>query len=156
MRRFTLLIALLAMLASAGAAKAVRPDEILKDPALEARARDLSRELRCMVCQNQSIDDSDAPLAHDLRVLVRQRLKAGDTNSEVIDFLVTRYGEFVLLRPRFETHTLLLWGLPPAALLGGSAALYLLTRRRRKPAAEPALTADEQRRLSTLVAPRAD
>jgi len=151
-----LLIALLAMLASASAAKAVRPDEILKDPALEARARELSRELRCMVCQNQSIDDSDAPLAHDLRVLVRQRLKAGDTNRDVIDFLVTRYGEFVLLRPRFETHTLLLWGLPPAALLGGFAALYLLTRRRRKPAAEPALTADEQRRLSTLVGPRAD
>jgi cytochrome c-type biogenesis protein CcmH len=156
MRRFTLLVALLAMLASADAAKAVRPDEILKDSALEKRARQLSRELRCMVCQNQSIDDSDAPLAHDLRVLVRQRLKAGDTDREVIDFLVARYGEFVLLRPRFETHTLLLWGLPPAALAGGFAALYLLTRRRRKPAAEPALTTDEQRRLSTLVGPRVE
>ncbi len=156
MRRFTFMIALLATLMSSGAALAVRPDEMLGDPALEARARELSRELRCMVCQNQSIDDSDAPLAHDLRVLVRQRLTAGDSNEEVIDFLVARYGEFVLLRPRFETHTLLLWGLPPAVLIAGFAALYLLARRRRRPASEPALTPDEQRRLSTLVEPRAD
>jgi len=156
MRRFMLLVALLTMLASSGVALAVRPGEMLKDPALEARARDLSRELRCMVCQNQSIDDSDAPLAHDLRVLVRQRLEAGDTDREVIDFLVARYGEFVLLKPRFEAHTLLLWGLPPAALLIGIAALLLLARKRSRPAVEPALTAEEERRLSTLVEPRAD
>jgi len=155
-RRLTLLIALLAALACAGAARAVTPDEMLKDPALEARARHLSSQLRCLVCQNQSIDDSAAPLAHDLRVLVRQRIKAGDTDGQVIDFLVARYGEFVLLKPRFELHTLLLWGLPPAALLAGFAALFLLARKRRKPTAEPALTADEQRRLSTLVEPQAD
>ena len=156
MRRLTLLIVLVTTLLSPGVAFAVRPDEMLKDPALEARARDLSRELRCMVCQNQSIDDSDAPLAHDLRILVRQRLQAGDTDQQVIDFLVARYGEFVLLRPRFEPHTLLLWGLPPAALLAGLAALFVLARKRRKPTAEPVLTAEEQRRLATLVEPRAD
>jgi cytochrome c-type biogenesis protein CcmH len=156
MRRFTLLLALLATLAASGGALALRPDEMLKDPALEARARDLSRELRCMVCQNQSIDDSDAPLARDLRLLVRERLKAGDSNEQVIDYLVARYGEFVLLKPRFEMHTLLLWGLPPAALLGGMAALFLLARKRRRPAAEPGLSTDEQRRLSALVGPRTD
>jgi cytochrome c-type biogenesis protein CcmH len=156
MRRLTLLIVLMTTLLSSGAAFAVRPDEMLKDPALEARARDLSRELRCMVCQNQSIDDSDAPLAHDLRILVRQRLQAGDTDQQVIEFIVARYGEFVLLRPRFEPHTLLLWGLPPAVLCAGFAALFVLARKRRKPTAEPALTAEEQRRLATLVEPRAD
>src|ERR1041384_1887939 len=93
-------------------ALAVQPDEILKDAALEPRARTLSQELRCMVCQNQSIDDSDAPLAKDLRVLVRERLTAGDSDRQVIDFLVTRYGEFVLLKPRFSMHTLLLWLAP--------------------------------------------
>src|ERR1043166_9275689 len=91
-------------LACAAPALAVQPDELLPDPALEARARSLSRELRCMVCQNQSIDDSDAPLAKDLRVLVRERLQAGDSDSQVIDFLVARYGEFVLLKPRFTAH----------------------------------------------------
>src|SRR6266700_3215068 len=98
-------------------AYAVQPDEVLKDPALEARARDLSRELRCMVCQNQSIDDSEAPLARDLRLLVRERLAKGDSDRQVLDFLVARYGEFVLLKPRLECQTLLLWGLPPAVLL---------------------------------------
>src|SRR5215475_9445743 len=88
---------------------AVQPDEILPDPALEARARALSRDLRCMVCQNQSIDDSDAPLARDLRILVRERLTAGDSDTQVIDFLVARYGEFVLLKPRLAGHTLILW-----------------------------------------------
>src|SRR3954465_14992811 len=97
-------------------ALAVQPDEILTDPALEGRARALSQELRCMVCQNQSIDDSDAPLAKDLRVLVRERLTAGDTDNQVIDFLVARYGEFVLLKPRVSIHTLLLWFSPFAAV----------------------------------------
>src|SRR5262245_14950460 len=99
---------------------AVQPSEVLSDPALEARARSLSRELRCMVCQNQSIDDSDAPLAADLRVLVRERLQAGDSDTQVLDFLTARYGEFVLLKPRLAWHTALLWGAPPALLVIGA------------------------------------
>ena len=105
MRRLALIALLVALLSRRRRRFAVQPDEILPDPALEARARDLSRELRCMVCQNQSIDDSDAPLARDLRLLVRERLKAGDSDSQVLDFLVARYGEFVLLKPRFDWHT---------------------------------------------------
>ena len=97
---------------------AVQPDEVLANPKLEARARALSQELRCMVCQNESIDNSDAPLAHDLRVLVRQRIKAGDSDQQVLDFLVARYGEFVLLKPPFNWHTALLWLLTPLVLLG--------------------------------------
>ena len=134
-----------------GAALAVTPDEMLKDPALEARARELSQQLRCMVCQNQSIDDSEAPLAHDLRVLVRERLNAGDTDQQVIDFLVSRYGEFVLLKPRFEWHTALLWIVPPAILIIGSVALVVLARRRREQEKPVELNADEQTKLATLV-----
>lgn len=111
-------------------ARAVQPDEILSDPALEARARSLSQELRCMVCQNQSIDDSNAPLARDLRLIVRERLKEGDSDRQVIDYLVARYGEFVLLKPRVALHTALLWFGPPALLLGGALALLLIARRR--------------------------
>src|SRR5215467_15338886 len=111
---------------------AVEPDEVLSDPALEVRARALSRELRCMVCQNQSIDDSDAPLARDLRLLVRERLQAGDSDREVIDFLVARYGEFVLLRPRLSWHTAVLWLGPAVVLLGGAGALVLIARRYRR------------------------
>src|SRR5262250_2990576 len=113
---------------------AVQPDEMLKDPVLESRARDLSRELRCMVCQNQSIDDSEAPLARDLRLLVRERIASGDSDRQVIDFLVARYGEFVLLRPRFERQTLLLWLLTPLVLVGGGLALWRQARRRPKAA----------------------
>jgi len=153
MRRLAL-IALLAALLAPAAALAVQPDEILKDSALEARARDLSRGLRCMVCQNQSIDDSDAPLARDLRLLVRERLTKGDSDSQVLDFLVARYGEFVLLKPPLELHTLLLWGLPPVALLAGMLALVVLARRRKTVNVEPAaLSGDEQRRMATLVKP---
>ena len=153
MRRLAL-IALLAALLAPAAALAVQPDEILKDSALEARARDLSRGLRCMVCQNQSIDDSEAPLARDLRLLVRERLTKGDSDSQVLDFLVARYGEFVLLKPPLELHTLLLWGLPPAALLAGMLALVMLARRRKTVNVEPAaLSGDEQRRMATLVKP---
>jgi cytochrome c-type biogenesis protein CcmH len=131
---------------------AVQPDEILKDPALETRARALSRELRCMVCQNQSIDDSDAPLARDLRVLVRERLTAGDSDSEVIDFLVTRYGEFVLLNPRFAWHNAVLWITPVAALIAGAVAMFIAVRRRRAAStAAPPLTADEERRLAEVI-----
>ncbi|MBB5046559.1 cytochrome c-type biogenesis protein CcmH [Rhodopseudomonas rhenobacensis] len=135
---------------------AVQPDEIMADPVKESRARDLSRELRCMVCQNQSIDDSDAPLAKDLRVLVRERIGAGDSNSQVIDFLVARYGEFVLLKPRFELHTLLLWLLPPLLLGGGVLALWLNSRRKSPAAAGDSdtlmkLTPDEQARVERLI-----
>lgn len=150
MRRLALVALLVALVSPL--AHAVTPDEMLKDPELETRARHLSQELRCLVCQNQDIDDSAAPLAHDLRVLVRQRLKAGDTDQQVIDYLVARYGEFVLLKPRFGLHTLLLWGLPPLALIAGAIALALAMRRRGAPASVPStLTADEKRRLATLV-----
>jgi cytochrome c-type biogenesis protein CcmH len=153
MRAFAL-IALLAALILPSAALAVTPDEMLKDPVLEARARDLSRELRCMVCQNQSIDDSEASLAKDLRLLVRERLTEGDTNQQVLDFLVARYGVFVLLKPPVEYHTLLLWGLPPVALVAGMIALFMVARRRKTLNVEPpALSGEEQRKLSTLVEP---
>jgi cytochrome c-type biogenesis protein CcmH len=156
MRRLAL-IALFVALAAPTAALAVEPDEILNDPKLEARARHLSEELRCMVCQNQSIDDSAAPLARDLRLLVRERLTKGDSDSQVLDYLVARYGEFVLLKPRFELQTLLLWGLPPAALLAGLLALLMMARRRQAAnLPTPALTAAEQQRVATLVEPRAD
>jgi cytochrome c-type biogenesis protein CcmH len=146
-----------AMMVGSSAAYAVQPDEIMSDPAKEARARDLSRELRCMVCQNQSIDDSEAPLARDLRLLVRERIAAGDSDAQVLDFLVARYGEFVLLKPRLEPHTLLLWLLPPLALAGGGLALWIHSRRRSRSAAaeDPAaseLTAEEAARLEQLTA----
>jgi cytochrome c-type biogenesis protein CcmH len=154
-RRLAFIAVLFALLAPS-VAFAVTPSEMLKDPALEARARHLSGELRCMVCQNESIDDSGAPLAHDLRVLVRQRIEAGDTDQQVLDYLVARYGEFVLLRPRFEWHTLLLWGLPPAALFAGMVGLFFAMRRRNPGASEPpALTAEERQRIATLVEPQA-
>jgi cytochrome c-type biogenesis protein CcmH len=135
-------------------AYAVQPDEIMSDPGQESRARELSRELRCMVCQNQSIDDSEAPLARDLRLLVRERIAAGDSDAQVMDFLVARYGEFVLLKPRLKSHTLLLWLLPPFALAGGGLALWLHVRRRTKSPPEESfkLTADEEARLQRLTA----
>ena len=117
----TALIALFLSIALAGQALAVLPGEMLSDPALEARARALSSELRCMVCQNQSIDDSDADLAHDLRVLVRERIKAGDDDEEVIAYVVSRYGEFVLLKPRFSLRNALLWMTPILLLVAGCA-----------------------------------
>ena len=135
-------------------ALAVQPDEVLSNPQLEARARTLSRDLRCMVCQNQSIDDSDAPLARDLRILVRERLMAGDTDARVVDFLVSRYGEFVLLRPRFEWQTALLWIAPGLVLLIGIGTLILAWRRtvrRGNPAAQAdRLTPAEEARLAQL------
>jgi cytochrome c-type biogenesis protein CcmH len=150
-----LAIVLFALALSSAAALAVQPDEILKDPALESRARALSQELRCMVCQNQSIDDSDAPLAKDLRVLVRERLTAGDSDNQVIDFFVARYGEFVLLRPRLSGHTLLLWLAPFAVVLAGAIGLILFLRRRRGESEaariQESLTPAEQARLAKLM-----
>jgi cytochrome c-type biogenesis protein CcmH len=147
----------LAVMAGSSAAYAVQPDEIMSDPAKESRARDLSRELRCMVCQNQSIDDSDAPLARDLRLLVRERIAAGDSDAQVLDFLVARYGEFVLLKPRLEPHTYLLWLLPPLALAGGGFALWMYNRRRSRSATAEdqslrQLTPEEEARLEQLIA----
>jgi cytochrome c-type biogenesis protein CcmH len=131
-------------------AHAVQPDEILADPALEARARDLSMGLRCLVCQNQSIDDSNAPLARDLRLLLRDRLKAGDSDAQAVDFIVARYGDYVLLRPRFNAATWLLW-IGPFALLAAAAA-FLFMRRRNKPTmAEDALDPKEQAELARLM-----
>jgi len=143
-----LAIALLATLP----AHAVEPDEVLQDPALEARAREISEGLRCLVCQNQSIDDSGAPLAKDLRLLVRERLKAGDSNQQIVDFIVARYGEFVLLKPRFETHTLVLWLATPAVFLAAILIIALAFRRRRAEAQNPApLNIAEKRQLKRLL-----
>ena len=140
-------------LVAAGAALAVEPGEVLKDPALEARARALSAELRCLVCQNQSIDDSNAPLARDLRVLVRERLSAGDSDADVMKYVVARYGEFVLLRPPMATSTLLLWLAPLLLLLGAG---FMIARRMWAPAevtAEPQdLSAAERARLEAILA----
>ncbi len=157
MKRILACVFALAVMAGSSAAYAVQPDEIMSDPAKEARARDLSRELRCMVCQNQSIDDSEAPLARDLRLLVRERIAAGDSDAQVLDFLVARYGEFVLLKPRLEPHTFLLWLLPPLALAGGGIALWMHNRRRTKSATADdqsarQLTAEEEARLEQLIA----
>jgi cytochrome c-type biogenesis protein CcmH len=128
---------------------AVQPDEILPDAKLELRARELSKHLRCMVCQNQSIDDSDASLARDLRILVRERLQAGDSDQQVLDFLTARYGEFVLLRPRLSLHTALLWLTPIGLLLVGGFGLFALSRRRAGP--EVDLTPGERARVADIV-----
>ena len=121
---------MLLVVALSPVARAVEPNEMLSDPVLEARARALSQGLRCMVCQNELIDDSGASLAHDLRVLVRERITAGDTDKQVLDFLVARYGEFVLLKPPLSWHTAALWGLPPGLLLIGIAVMVIMARRR--------------------------
>jgi cytochrome c-type biogenesis protein CcmH len=149
MRAFLAALVLIAAL-TPGPAHAVRPDEILSDPGLEARAREVGSELRCLVCRNQSIDDSDADLAHDLRVLVRQRIAAGDSNDQVIAYIRSRYGDFVLLRPPVEIGTLLLWGGPLAILLLGVVALVRFYLRRDATATAP-LSAEEHRRLATVL-----
>jgi cytochrome c-type biogenesis protein CcmH len=133
------------------AALAVQPSEMLQDPALEARARHLSSELRCMVCQNESIDDSDAPLAHDLRVLVRDHLKAGESDTDILHYLVARYGDFILLKPPFKAATMLLWGTPALAVIGGAIALFLTSRRRPALITDSNLSAEEQAKLSSLL-----
>jgi len=148
MRRFRLFVLAVVLSLALRPALAVQPDEVLSDATLETRARALSKELRCMVCQNQSIDDSEAPLARDLRLLVRERLTAGDTDQQVIDFLTRRYGEFVLLRPRLSAHTALLWLTPVGVLLIGALALAFAKRRRVTPEAD--LTSDEQAQLAEI------
>jgi cytochrome c-type biogenesis protein CcmH len=151
MRRAGLLAWLmLAMAIWLGPAGAVQPGEALADPALEARARVLSAELRCMVCQNQSIDLSDAELAHDLRVLVRERLAAGDSDKEVLDYVVSRYGEFVLLKPRFSLRNALLWGTPVLLLVIGAGVLFFSQGRRK--AAAQTLTEEETAELDRILA----
>jgi cytochrome c-type biogenesis protein CcmH len=147
------LVLAVALLGTAAPALAVQPSEMLPDPQLEQRARQLSQELRCMVCQNQSIDDSDAPLAKDLRLLVRERVKAGDSDSQIIDYMVARYGEFVLLKPRLSWRTVGLWLAPIIILLAGGLGLLLTLRRRRRLALAPApapLTPSEQEKLAEL------
>ena len=129
----------------------VNPDEVLKDPVLEERARGLSAQLRCMVCQNQSIDDSNAELARDLRLLVRERIVDGDSDAQVIDYVVSRYGEFVLLKPRLSGKTLALWAMPVGLLLIGGATVVMMARRRREAPEERALSAEEQARLDKLL-----
>jgi cytochrome c-type biogenesis protein CcmH len=142
-------LALLAALMIGGGARAVQPDEVLKDPVLEHRAREISSGLRCLVCQNQSIDDSDAQLAKDLRLLVRERLVAGDSDEAVRHYLVQRYGEFVLLKPTFKAHTLLLWLTPVLVLALGAIGAYAALRRRPPPPS--ALDDDEQKALDAVL-----
>jgi cytochrome c-type biogenesis protein CcmH len=129
---------------------------MLSDPALEARACEISRDIRCLVCQNQSIDDSQAELAHDLRVLIRERLQAGDSDAQVRDFLVARYGDFVLLEPPLKPKTYLLWFGPAAIFLVALLSIAIYFRRRRGELAPAALSAEEQARLQTLLADNAD
>src|SRR5215204_1493563 len=144
-------LALMAALLFGGPVFAVQPDEVLKDPALEKRAREISAGLRCLVCQNQSIDDSDAPLAKDLRVLVRERLTAGESDQQVREFVVRRYGEFVLLKPTFGPHTALLWLGPALVLLTGATGLAFALRQRRAGNAVRALSPEEQASLDAIL-----
>jgi cytochrome c-type biogenesis protein CcmH len=146
-----LFVAMLLIMALASPAQAVRPDEMLADPALEARAREIGKELRCLVCRNQSIDDSEADLAHDLRVLVRDRLKAGDSDEQTVNYIRARYGDFVLLRPPFELSTWLLWLGPALILLIGAFGIRRYLRRRSVVADPPPLSPEEQRRLAAML-----
>lgn len=149
MRGRAVLAALFLAAAAAAPAAAIEPQEQLANPALETRARELGQELRCLVCQNQSIDDSNADLARDLRTIVRERLKAGDSNAQVLDFVTARYGDYVLLRPPLRAGTLALW-FGPVVLLFAAIAFLILRRRRRPVEAQP-LSAEESRRLARLI-----
>ena len=145
------LLALVTLAWLALPAIAVNPDEVLPDPALEARARAISAGLRCLVCQNESIDDSDADLAHQIRVLVRDRLKAGDSDAEVVQYLVDRYGEFILLKPVLAPHTIILWTATPTVLVIGGIVLFVVARRRRRmTVGQAALTPEAQKALDEL------
>ncbi|MDY0881874.1 cytochrome c-type biogenesis protein [Dongia soli] len=151
-RRILAAFLLLLPLLAAGPAMAVRPDEMLSDPALEARARAISKDIRCVVCQSENIDDSDADIAHDLRVLIREQLAAGKSDQQVRDFLVARYGDFVLLKPPFKMKTLLLWAGPFAMLLIAGGGILLFYRRRRDTVEAPPLSADERAKLDAFMA----
>jgi cytochrome c-type biogenesis protein CcmH len=152
MRRLGRILVLACGLLAPFASLAVTPNEMLKDPALEARARALSAELRCMVCQNQSIDDSEAPLARDLRVLLRERIVAGDSDDDVIAFLVARYGDFILLRPPLRPYTVLLWAAPFAVLLAGAVAVVMVFRRQRRPLpTAPTLSPEEREKVAAMM-----
>ena len=146
--RLARLLLLFTLTIAASLAYAVQPDEMLRDPVLEGRARALSAELRCMVCQNQSIDDSDAPLARDIRLLIRDRIAKGESNDAVRGFLVSRYGDFILLKPPFKLETLLLWAGAPLALMLGALAMWRAARRRQT--AAPALSEVEEARLAAI------
>ncbi len=151
-RAIVVLLSVLALsLSMTSIARAVEPGEALTDPVLEERARGLSQGLRCLVCQNQSIDDSDAPLARDLRLLVRERIAAGDSDSDVLDFVVARYGEFVLLKPRFNARTYLLWALPALVLIAGGLIVLLNIRKAKATSVPEALTEAEKERLAEIV-----
>lgn len=143
------MLALCLLMLAASPALAVQPDEVLSDPVLEARARDISRDLRCPVCQGEAIDDSNAPISRDLRLLVRERLLEGDSDDEVVDHIVARYGEFVLFKPRASGSGLILWLAGPAMLLAGGTMAYAMTRRRAKPVAD--LSETEKARLAELM-----
>jgi cytochrome c-type biogenesis protein CcmH len=139
--------------ALASAAQAVEPSEMLKDPALEARARVISQEIRCLVCQNQTIDDSNADLAHDLRVILRERLQDGDTDQQVKDYLTARYGDFILLKPPFRANTMILWFGPALVFLAGAALIIITTLRRRRMPGPAPLSEEESRHLAQLTKP---
>ncbi len=155
-----LLLALLVFFGTGSISYAVNPDEMLDDPVLEKRAREISKNLRCLVCQNENIDESNADLARDIRILLRERLKAGDTDEEAIQYLVDRYGEYVLLKPRFGLHTLFLWTGPFIVLVIGAIGLYYTRRRMQNKAAaarvEADLTEEEQKRLQELLESEGD
>lgn len=148
-------LAALLLLAPAVPALALGPSEMLEDPALEERAREVSKGLRCLVCQNQSIDDSDAPLARDLRTLVRERIEAGDTNEQVVEFVVDRYGDFVLLRPPVNAYTIFLWVGPTLVLIAGATGLFFAVRNRRRTTglgtSAAALSAEEEAALQRIL-----
>lgn len=145
------LVLALILILNVGSAHAVRPDEMMADPALETRAREVGKELRCLVCRNQSIDDSEADLAHDLRVIVRERIAAGDSNDQVLAYVHARYGDFVLLRPPFQVDTLLLWLGPLIVLLVGGFGAWRFSRGRAALPVPAPLSADEQRRLNAVL-----
>ena len=149
-RRLLASLMLLAALAPLPA-RAVQPDEMLPDRALEARAREIGKELRCLVCRNQSVDDSDAPLAHDLRVLVRERLVAGDSNDQVVAYIRSRYGDYVLLKPPFQFDTWVLWSAPALILLAGLWSVGRYLRHQARMAGAPPLSADEAERLARIL-----
>jgi cytochrome c-type biogenesis protein CcmH len=151
----TVLLGLLLALAAASQAFAIAPDEMLKDPALEARARHIGQSLRCLVCQNESIEDSEAGLARDLRAIVRERVTAGDSDRAVVDYVVSRYGQFVLLRPRLEPETWVLW-FGPALLVAGAGAAIVLRARRKRSIAEAPLSPDEAAAVARLIDPEAE